>query len=146
MSFVAENPEQLEQAVTSFRQITRALAELDYGPVDAAVTINGTTVPLPVPLVRELATMLGHLADGKSVSIVPRYRELTTQEAADILNVSRPYLVRQLEAGKIAFHMVGSHRRVILDNLLKFQEKATESSQQAMQELADAAQDMELLN
>ena len=73
---------------------------------------------------------------GKAVSVVAEHHELTTQRAANILGVSRPFLVRMLEAGKLPFHMVGSHRRVYLSDLLDYKAKRDRARHQAVRRLA----------
>ena len=77
-------------------------------------------VTLPPALVRVLMEAARQLAKGNSVSILHDEQELTTQQAADLLQVSRPYVVRLLEEGKIRYHRVGSHRRVRLGDLLAY--------------------------
>lgn len=77
-------------------------------------------VKLPPLLVRVLMEAARQLAKGNSVSILHYEQELTTQQAADLLQVSRPYLIRLLEEGKICYHTVGSHRRVRLGDLLDY--------------------------
>ncbi|MGH3489613.1 MAG: helix-turn-helix domain-containing protein [Actinopolymorphaceae bacterium] len=67
---------------------------------------------MPRAAVRLLARILAHMAAGRGVSVIPVHAELTTQQAADMLNVSRPFLIGHLEAGEIDYTKVGSHRRV----------------------------------
>lgn len=83
-------------------------------------------VKLPPALVRVLMEAARQLAKGNSVSILHYEQELTTQQAADLLQVSRPYLIRLLEEGKIRHHLVGSHRRIRLGDLLDY--KSTRDS------------------
>jgi excisionase family DNA binding protein len=73
---------------------------------------NGERLPLPVSLFRVLLQAAAVLARGEEVLVSPIDRQMTTQQAADLLNVSRPYLIRLLDEGKIAFQRVGRHRRV----------------------------------
>lgn len=79
-------------------------------------------VELPTSVLRLLVEILGELADGNAVRVVPVHAELTTQEAADLLNVSRPHLVKLLESGELVFHRTGKHRRVRLADVMKFRE------------------------
>ncbi len=73
---------------------------------------NGERIPLPDSLYRVLRQVVEHLKRGESVSIVHAAEELTTQQAADLLNMSRPYLVRLVDRGEIPHHRVGTHRRI----------------------------------
>lgn len=99
---------------------------------------------LPVTAVRLLTDMMTHLAEGRRVSVMPENAELTTKQAADMLNVSRPYLVGLLQAGKLPHHMVGTHRRVFLRDLLDYRRRQTEASGAAMDELAAQAQELDM--
>lgn len=85
-----------------------------------------------------MAEIARNLEAGKSVSVVAEDHELTTQRAAKILGVSRPFLVRILEDGQLAFHMVGSHRRVYLSDLLEYKTKRDRARHEAIKRLARA--------
>ena len=99
---------------------------------------------LPVTAVRLLTDMMTHLAEGRRVSVMPEDAELTTKQAADMLNVSRPYLVGLLQAGKLPHHMVGTHRRVFVRDLLDYRRRQMELSGGAMDELAAQAQELDM--
>lgn len=75
---------------------------------------------MPREAVVLLARVLSHLAAGHGVAVLPADAELTSQQAADLLNVSRPFLIRLLESGVIRYRMVGSHRRIDLQSLLTY--------------------------
>jgi len=99
-------------------------------------------VEVPTSALRLLVDILGELAIGNAVKIVPIHAELTSQEAADLLNVSRPHLVKLLEAGELPFHKTGRHRRVLFSDLMQFKQRREQSSQDAMEELARQAQEL----
>ena len=99
-------------------------------------------VELPTSALRLLVDILAELADGNAVKVLPVHAELTTQEAADLLNVSRPHLVKLLEEGQLAFHRTGKHRRVKFADLMAYKEKRAVESEQAMALLAQRAQDL----
>jgi excisionase family DNA binding protein len=102
--------------------------------------------PRQVPeTVREiLARVVRELAQGNAVTIVPVHAELTTFQAAELLNVSRPYLVRLLDQGKIKYHKVGTHRRILAADLLMFKEGYRAKQHAALDEMAREAQEMGL--
>lgn len=75
---------------------------------------------LPREAVNLLACVLTQVVEGRGVSVVPSYTELTTQQAADMLNVSRPYLIGLLESGTIPYRLVGRHRRVAVEDLMEY--------------------------
>ncbi|WNH53864.1 helix-turn-helix domain-containing protein [Stenotrophomonas oahuensis] len=99
-------------------------------------------VELPTSALRLLVDILAELADGNAVKVVPVHAELTTQEAADLLNVSRPHFVKLLEEGELAFHRTGKHRRVRFSDLMQYKEARERASEQAMAELAQQSQEL----
>lgn len=99
-------------------------------------------VELPTSALRLLVDILGELADGNAVQVVPVHAELTTQEAADLLNVSRPHLVKMLEGGSLPFHRTGKHRRIRFADLMTFKDQRDRDSEDALNELAQQAQNL----
>ncbi len=99
---------------------------------------------LPPAIVEFLFKTLLHIAEGNAVTLVPIHAELTTQEAANLLNISRPYLIQLLEKGKIKYHKIGRHRRILFADILKYQEESKTKSRKARDELTKEAQDLDL--
>ena len=100
------------------------------------------TVKLPAPAAALLVRILEEMARGNAVTIIPVHAELTTQEAADMLNISRPSLIQLLEEGKIEYRRVGTHRRVRFEALMKYKRHVDKERRAALDELA--AYDQEL--
>ena len=101
-------------------------------------------IELPAAALRSLLEILTELARGNGVSIVPLRSELTTQEAADLLKVSRPHLVKLLETGALPFHRTGKHRRIKLDELLRYKQDREAASEAALRALAAEAQALKM--
>ena len=87
--------------------------------------------------------LLAHIAKGEMVTVVPYGTVLTTQQAADLLNVSRPFLTKLLEAGEIPFHRVGSHRRIKAEDLLAYRDRREGEQDAALSELQRLGQEFE---
>ncbi|MFM2404391.1 MAG: hypothetical protein RL223_2271 [Pseudomonadota bacterium] len=101
-------------------------------------------VELPTSALRLLVDILSELAEGNAVKVVPIHAELTSQDAADMLNVSRPHLVKLLESGALPFHKAGKHRRVRFSDLMAYKAAQEQRSAAAMEELAAQAQALQM--
>lgn len=101
-------------------------------------------VHLPSSAVQMLMDILVNISQGNAVQIVPVHAELTTQQAADILMVSRPYLVKLLDEKKIEHRKVGSHRRIRYNDLLTFKEQEERARKAVLNELAAEAQELDM--
>lgn len=102
------------------------------------------TVSIPVSAFRLLNDILTQMAQGNAVTIIPIHAELTTQQAADILNVSRPFLIEQLEKKVIPHHKVGTHRRVLFQDLMNYKKQMDRQRLDTLEKLAQQAEDLGL--
>lgn len=142
----ADNAEQMEQARKSHEELRKLFEDMQDLPTEAQLTFQGhMSVEIPREIVKEIAVMFGYLAAGKAVSIVPNEHELTSQEVANILNVSRPHVVKLLDDGQIPFHMVGTHRRVKFSDAQAYREQKRIKSRDLLRRMSEEAQDMELI-
>jgi excisionase family DNA binding protein len=101
-------------------------------------------IAVPPRVLRLFADMLGRMSQRQPIALVPYKYELSTQEAAAILNVSRPFVVKELEAGRIPFRKVGTHRRILFEDLTTYQDASRKTSEQALRALAHEAQDLNM--
>lgn len=132
--FVADEAE-----ATIARNAAEKLAAVAKTKQDIKIVVQDdlkVVVPLPARAVELIMTVLMQMADRAPFSIIPFQAELTTQQAADYLNVSRPYLTKLLDEGKITHRMVGRHRRVKVGDLVKFETESREKRKEALAELA----------
>lgn len=105
----------------------------------ALVDPQGKARPIPDEIFRILEQVTNALAAGEGITIVPQGMTMTTQQAADFLGISRPTLVRLLEAGEIAYDKPGRHRRVQLEDLVAYQAKFRTERRAALRELHRAS-------
>ena len=99
---------------------------------------------LPRLAVRLLAQILDEMSRGNAVKVIPIRAELTTQEAADLLNVSRPTIIQLLESGALPFHKIGTHRRVRLEAVIAYKRKLDAERTTALAELSAYDQEIGL--
>ncbi|MGX6605408.1 excisionase family DNA-binding protein [Micromonosporaceae bacterium Da 78-11] len=146
VSPVSPDEESIAVAAEALPRVQDYLRRHAAGPAVVRVVDDGDGAELVVTrgAVELLARVLAHMANGHSVSVVPDHAELTTQQAAGLLNVSRPYLIGLLESGEIEFRKVGTHRRVQAGSLLDYKHRDDMRRRAAADELAQLAQDMGL--
>lgn len=119
----------------------RALAAGLGGAVPSLTLPDGTTLDLPVDIAEALREIVEALAQGKAVMIAPQHTTLTTQQAADLLGISRPTFVKRLEEGAIPFTKPGRHRRVRLSDVLAYRDQLQVASSDALDRLAQISHD-----
>lgn len=131
------------------QETSRRLANLRNENADVKVKILGQegyedAVVIPSAAMRLLLRVLAEMGDGNAIALTPIHTELTTQQAADLLNVSRPYVVQLLENGKIPFHRVGTHRRVLFEDVMQYKNNLKEKRRKVLAELSAEAQELGL--
>ena len=128
------------------RESSRLLAaSIGRGDSARVKVIEGNQeIDVPVSALRMLVDILAQMAEGNAVTIVPYHAELTTQQAADFLNVSRPYLVGLLDHNELSYRKVGSRRRILFKDLVEYQQRSRVERKKALDELAGQAQELGL--
>lgn len=140
---IIPNREESELARASAEALGRLMGQLPESE-RARVSLDGNEMILPRQALALLREVLAEMAQGNAVTIVPTHAELTTQEAANFLNVSRPHIVKLLEKNVIPFTKTGTHRRVRYQDLVVYRNQQIEQSQCALDKLAAEAQEFGL--
>jgi excisionase family DNA binding protein len=124
------------------------MACLDHSRA-ATITIesddgSSPSVQVPPQVLRILGQTLGLMARHQPIMLVPEKQELSTVEAANYLNVSRPFLIKEIEAGRLVHRMVGTHRRVKFSDLMDYAKAMREKQQEALDKKAANARELGL--
>lgn len=139
-------PEELELA-TAQRAAQALMQKREVGdPVAYFISDSRQEEPieLPAAAVVILGDVLEHLSHGHGITLFPRLTEVTTMEAAEILNVSRPYVIKLLEAGELPFRTVGRHRRVPLNDIIAFKRRIDSDREAILDQMVAEAEELGL--
>jgi excisionase family DNA binding protein len=122
---------------------------LDSNPADPRFGLHQDgdamePIGLPFSAIRLLKDILSEMAKGHGVALLPLHAELTTQQAADMLNVSRPFVIRLLEEAKLPFRLVGKHRRVRLDDVIAYKRRDDQERLKVLEELVAQSQELNM--
>ncbi|EBA47196.1 excisionase/Xis, DNA-binding [Burkholderia pseudomallei 305] len=136
---------ELEMARIAQRCIMEAL---DHSRA-AAITLTTDkgehpSVEVPPAALKLIGQLLGAMSEGRSITVMPANREFTTVEAAHFLNVSRPFVIKEIEEGRLPHRMVGTHRRIAFNDLVKYANTMREKQAAALERMADNARELGL--
>jgi excisionase family DNA binding protein len=102
------------------------------------------SVELPPLALKFIGQLLGAMSEGRPITIIPAKQEFSTVEAANFLNVSRPFVIKEIEAGRLPHRMVGTHRRIACEDLMAYARKMRENQSTALERMAENARDLGL--
>ncbi|MFQ3246076.1 MAG: excisionase family DNA binding protein [Arenicella sp.] len=136
--------EDIEQAKESSRKLSKF-----HNADRVKLSIEGSneeteSFVLPGIVMQMLLDILSEFSKGNAIGVIPHKAELSTQQAANLLNVSRPYLVKLLEEGKIEHTKVGTHRRVLVGDLLSYKEKIDAARNKSLDALSELSQELDM--
>jgi excisionase family DNA binding protein len=138
---VEPSPQEEKRAKRLLERITSA----SHLPSSAKLLLpNGEAIPLPKSALSALIEVVAAMARGDAVAVVPVGHELTTQQAADLIGVSRPYLIRLLDFCEIPFHRVGTHRRIMMKDILDYRRRRDLARRRALRQLTRTSEDLGL--
>ena len=124
-----------ESEEAQIRELNRML----QGGTPALIGADGEKVELPEAVYRLLKDIVRNMQLGRAIVLIPESQQLTTQRAADLLGVSRPYLIKLLESGELPYHKAGSHRRIYLRDLIAYKKRRDAERKEALNRIAREA-------
>ncbi len=138
------SPDPSEQdAIVTLRDQLRRIAAQRERPLARLVSPNGIEVEIPASAFAALQAVVRDMAQGLTITLIPHDKELTTKEAADILNLSRPFLVKLLDRGEMPYHRVGTHRRLNVEDVLAYRELRAARRREKLRELTELSEQVE---
>lgn len=139
-----EDQEIAKNCLHDFQESYQRITSSRKNTVKIRVEETEEFITIPKKAMSILSAIIENMADGKSISIIPSKSELSTQQVADMLNVSRPHVVKLLETKIIPFKKVGSHRRILLKDVMQYKEKLAKEREVQLESLANQAQKLNL--
>lgn len=138
------SPDPSEQdAIVTLRDQLRRIAAQRERPLARLVSPDGIEVEIPASAFAALQAVVRDMAQGLTITLIPHDKELTTKEAADILNLSRPFLVKLLDRGDMPYHRVGTHRRLNVEDVLAYRELRAARRREKLRELTELSEQVE---
>lgn len=139
------SPDEFDPAMVSeaSRQLSALLAKKRQTK-KYRVHIDGADCVIPTAALRMLKDIMVQLSLGNGVTLIPVHAELTTQQSADLLNVSRPYVVKLIDDGQLPARLVGSHRRILFRDVMAFKRRQDKERLTALEAMAAEAQELGL--
>lgn len=138
---VSPDPAEQDEIAALGEQLMR-IARLRH-PMARLVGPDGSEVEIPASAFAALQALVHDMAQGLTITLIPHDKELTTKEAADILNVSRPFLIRLLDRGELPYHRIGTHRRLRVEDVLAYREQRALQRREKLRELTRLSEEAE---
>jgi excisionase family DNA binding protein len=139
---LSPDPSEQDELVELREQLARIGAQRER-PMARLVSPDGREVEIPASAFAALQAVVRDMAQGLTITLIPHDKELTTKEAADILNMSRPFLVKLLDRGEIPHHRVGTHRRLNVEDVLAYRELRAARRRKQLRELTELSEQVE---
>jgi excisionase family DNA binding protein len=132
------------ESLALLRKHLKVLKECLTTQQPISLKLKNKEIPLPASLTALVVQALSSAVDGKRIVLVEADEEVSPEKAAEFLHVSRPFLVKRLEVGELPFHWVGSHRRILMSDLVEYKRQRRQRSLETLQQMREDAEAMGL--
>ena len=141
-----ERPSKTEQkvAMESYGALAAVIEQINSQEPQIEIDETKEKIKIPLKALKLLGIILKSMSQGKPISIVPVAAEVTTQKAAEMLGCSRPHFVKLLEEGKIEYTTVGRHRRIKIEDVLKYKEQTKKEQKQHLIDIMNSDEELGL--